>query len=387
MLNIVLSLPARMTVTKIRNDLSTIYCKIKMQEKIHNLVFNHPSFDHHEQIVYCHDPETGLKAIIGIHSTVLGPALGGTRMWPYEDESIALWDVLRLSRGMSFKASLAGLNLGGGKAVIMADSRTDKTPEMMRAFGRYVHSLSGRYITAEDVGIKEADIRYVKEVTDYVTGIPVEMGGSGDPSPVTAYGAFVGMKAAAKYRWGSENLSGRKVLVQGVGNVGLTLVQYLVNAGAEVLVSDIYQDKVELATSAYGAKAYYGHFTDAEVDIYAPCALGATLNDETIPALHCSIVAGAANNQLADEDKHASMLQDRGILYCPDFLINAGGLINVYSEIAHYDRKEALRRTENIYDTLLEVINFAERHNMTTHQAAYVKAKERILSHKKIKEF
>lgn len=355
-----------------------------MQEKVHHLVFNHPSFDNHEQVVYCHDPETGLKAIIGIHSTVLGPALGGTRMWPYEDESIALWDVLRLSRGMSFKASLAGLNLGGGKAVIIADSRKDKTPEMMRAFGRYVDSLSGRYITAEDVGIKEADIRYVKEVTDYVTGVPVEMGGSGDPSPVTAYGVFMGIKAAAKYRWGSEDLSGRKVLVQGVGNVGLTLVEHLTNAGAEVWVSDVYADKVEHAIQTYHAKAYQGHFAEAKVDIYAPCALGATLNDDTIPLLQCSIIAGAANNQLADEYRHANMLQDRGILYCPDFLINAGGLINVYSEIAKYDREEALRRTENIYHTLLEVIHIAEKENISTHLAAYQKAKERILSRKKL---
>lgn len=354
-----------------------------MQEKVHHQVFNHPSFDNHEQVVYCHDPDTGLKAIIGIHSTVLGPALGGTRMWPYEDESIALWDVLRLSRGMSFKASLAGLNLGGGKAVIIADSRTDKTPDMMRAFGRFVNSLSGRYITAEDVGIKEADIRYVKEVTEYVTGIPVEMGGSGDPSPVTAYGVFVGIKAAARHRWGSENLAGRKVLVQGVGNVGITLVEHLTNAGAEVWVQDVYADRVEEAVRTFGAKAYSGHFAEAEVDIYAPCALGATLNDETIPALRCSIVAGAANNQLADENRHAQMIQDRGILYCPDFLINAGGLINVYSEIAKYDRQEALRRTENIYNTLLEVISIAEQQHITTHQAAYVKAKERILKHKK----
>ncbi|MFN3951878.1 MAG: Glu/Leu/Phe/Val dehydrogenase dimerization domain-containing protein [Thermaurantimonas sp.] len=355
-----------------------------MQEKVHGLVFSHPSFDNHEQVVYCHDPETGLKAIIGIHSTVLGPALGGTRMWPYEDESIALWDVLRLSRGMSFKASLAGLNLGGGKAVIIADSRKDKTPDMMRAFGRYVDSLSGRYITAEDVGIKEEDIRYVKEVTNYVTGVPVEMGGSGDPSPVTAYGVFMGIKAAAKYRWGSENLSGRKVLVQGVGNVGLTLVEHLTNAGAEVWVADVYADKVEHAIRTFHAKAYRGPFAEAEVDIYAPCALGATLNDDTIPSLRCSIVAGAANNQLADETRHAAMLHDRGILYCPDFLINAGGLINVYSEIAKYSREEALRRTENIYHTLLEVIYIAERENISTHLAAYQKAKERILSHKKL---
>ena len=355
-----------------------------MQEKVHQLVFNHSSFDNHEQVVYCHDPETGLKAIIGIHSTILGPALGGTRMWPYEDESIALWDVLRLSRGMSFKASLAGLNLGGGKAVIIADSHKDKTPEMMRAFGRYVNSLSGRYITAEDVGIKEDDIRYVKEVTNYVTGVPVEMGGSGDPSPVTAYGVFMGIKAAAKYRWGSENLQGRKVLVQGVGNVGLTLVEHLTNAGAEVWVSDVYPDRVEHAIQTYRAKAHKGHFAEAEVDIYAPCALGATLNDDTIPSLRCSIVAGAANNQLADETRHAAMLHDRGILYCPDFLINAGGLINVYSEIAKYDRTEALRRTENIYHTLLEVIDISEKQNITTHQAAYHKAKERILSYKKL---
>ncbi|KFD39039.1 leucine dehydrogenase [Schleiferia thermophila str. Yellowstone] len=358
--------------------------KTFMVEKVHPVVFSHDFFDGHEQVVFCHDEETGLKAIIGIHSTVLGPALGGTRMWPYESESAALWDVLRLSRGMTFKASLAGLNLGGGKAVIIADSRKDKTPEMMRAFGRFVNSLSGKYITAEDVGIKEDDIRYVKEETDFVTGIPTEMGGSGDPSPVTAYGVFVGIKAAARYKWGSEELKGRKVLVQGVGNVGLTLVKYLSEAGTEVWVQDVYPEKIREAEEKYNARAYTGHFADAEVDIYSPCALGATLNDETIPALKCAIVAGAANNQLADENRHSQMIQQRGILYCPDFLINAGGLINVYSEIAHYDRAEALRRTENIYHTLLDVITLSEKTGITTHQAAYLKAKERIENHKKI---
>lgn len=355
-----------------------------MGANVHSIVFGHDSFDSHEQVVFCHDQETGLKAIIGIHSTVLGPALGGTRMWPYENESIALWDVLRLSRGMTFKASLAGLNLGGGKAVIIADSRKDKTPEMMRAFGRFVNSLSGRYITAEDVGINEEDIRYIKEETDYVTGIPVEMGGSGDPSPVTAYGVFIGMKAAASYKWGSDNLKGRKVLVQGVGNVGFTLIKYLIEDGAEVWVQDVYAEKVRQAERSFQVKEYTGHFADAEVDIYAPCALGATLNDDTIPALKCAIVAGAANNQLEKEDRHSKMIQQRGILYCPDFLINAGGLINVYSEIAHYDRAEVMRRTENIYHTLLDVITLSEKTGITTHQAAYQKAKERIENYKKI---
>ncbi len=349
-----------------------------------SVVFSNPSFLGHEQVVYCHDQETGLKAIIGIHNTVLGPALGGTRMWAYSDEADALQDVLRLSRGMTFKASISGLNLGGGKAVIIGNSRTDKNEAMMRAFGRFVDSLSGRYITAEDVGITTQDIEYVKMETNHVTGIPEHMGGSGDPSPVTAYGVYMGMKASSQYKWGSNSLAGKKVLVQGIGNVGITLVKHLVEEGAQVWVHDIHTDRIQVAVNQYHAVEFtQTDVAQADVDIYAPCALGATLNDLTIPMLRCAIVAGAANNQLADENKHAKMLADRQIIYAPDFLINAGGLINVYSEIAKYDRAESLRRTENIYDTTLDILVRAEKEGITTHQAALIIAQERIDKKKK----
>lgn len=342
------------------------------------VVFGNDAFMDHEQVVFCHDKETGLKAIIGIHSTTLGPALGGTRMWMYNNESEALRDVLRLSRGMSFKASISGLNLGGGKAVIIGDSRKHKTDEMMRAFGRFVDSLSGRYITAEDVGINTHDISMVAKETSHVTGIPVEMGGSGDPSPVTAYGVFMGMKASANYRWGSDNLEGKKVLVQGVGHVGETLVKHLTESGAKVMINDIHDDVLERISAAYGAEIVKGDLFDLDMDIYAPCALGATVNDDMINRFKGEIIAGAANNQLADEVRHGLMLREKNIVYAPDFLINAGGLINVYSEIAKYDRAESLRRTEEIYNTTLRIFNEADVHGISTHAAALKVAEERI---------
>lgn len=346
--------------------------------EVQPLVFSNSAFNDHEQVVFCHDKESGLKAIIGIHSTVLGPALGGTRMWAYESEADAVRDVLHLSRGMTFKAAISGLNLGGGKAVIIGDSRTQKTEAMIRAFGRMVDRLGGNYITAEDVGIGTKDMEYVQQETKHVTGIPIEMGGSGDPSPVTAYGTFMGIKASAKYKWGSDDLSGRKVLVQGVGHVGITLVKHLTEAGMEVLVQDIHQDRIAMAVDQYGASVYDGHFADADVDVYAPCALGATINDDSLVRFRCSIIAGAANNQLKDEVAHGLEVGKRGILYAPDFLINAGGLINVYSEIAKYDREESLARTEGIYDTSLEIFTHAETKGIPTHQAALEVAQARV---------
>lgn len=355
-----------------------------LQETAPQGVFGNISFKQHEQVVFCHDEETGLRAIIGIHNTNLGPALGGTRMWNYASEFDALNDVLRLSRGMTFKASLAGLNLGGGKAVIIGDARRDKTPELMRAFGRFVNSLSGRYITAEDVGISTADMEEVKKETDHVTGIPQSMGGSGDPSPVTAYGTFMGMKASAKYKWGTDNLIGKRVLVQGVGHVGEVLVKYLAEAGAHVMINDIHEDTLQRVAEEFHAEIIRGNdIYNIEMDIYAPCALGATLNDSTIPQLKAGIVAGAANNQLADEVRHGKMVQDAGILYAPDFLINAGGLINVYSEIEKYDMAEAMRRTENIYNTALDIFALAEEEGITTHQAALKRAQQRVDAAKK----
>jgi leucine dehydrogenase len=336
-----------------------------------NPVFGQLSFDNHEQIVFCNDKDTGLKAIIGIHNTVMGPALGGTRMWKYNNEWEALNDVLRLSRGMTFKSAITGLNLGGGKAVIIGDSKTDKTPEMIMRFGEFVNSLSGKYITAEDVGTTTEDMDRIHEVTNFVTGISEARGGSGNPSPVTAYGVYMGMKAAAKYQFGYDKLDGKKVLVQGTGHVGETLISHLRNEGAEVFVSDIHQDKMENMVAKYGAKIFTGSdLYAADVDIYSPCALGATINDDTVYKIKAKVIAGAANNQLAVEAVHGQILRERGITYAPDFLINAGGIINVYAEIVKYSKEEAIRRTENIYNTTLEIFNFADINNITTQQAA-----------------
>jgi leucine dehydrogenase len=339
----------------------------------------------HEQLVFCNDKETGLKAIIAIHDTTLGPALGGTRMWQYENDMDAVIDVLRLSRGMTLKASITGLNLGGGKAVIIGDANKTKTEALMRKFGQYVNSLGGRYITAEDVGMTAKDMEYVKKETDFVTGIPVEMGGSGDPSPVTAFGVYMGMKAAAKHKWGSDDLSGKIVAVQGVGHVGENLVKHLSEEGATVLINDINTENLKKVSNKYPTTIIDGDaIYDTDMDIYSPCALGATINDLTINRLKCQIIAGAANNQLKDENIHSQLLKQKDILYAPDFLINAGGLINVYSELMDYDRETALQQTRKIYDTTLEIFSKAEQEHITTHQAALKLAKERIANAKKI---
>lgn len=347
-------------------------------------VFGQLSFDNHEQIVFCHDKDTGLKAIIGIHNTVLGPALGGTRMWKYNNEWEALNDVLRLSRGMTYKSAISGLDLGGGKAVIIGDAKTDKNPELMQKFGEFVHSLSGKYITAEDVGMVTADMDTVRDVTPYVTGISEARGGSGNPSPVTAYGVYMGMKAAAKYQFGSDNLAGKKILVQGIGHVGETLVSHLCQEGALVQMVDLSAQRLEEVSQKYGAQIFTGDdMYSADVDIYAPCALGATINDDTVYKIKAKVIAGAANNQLANENVHGPILQERGIVYAPDFLINAGGIINVYGEIAHYGKEEALRRTENIYNTTLEIFNYAVQHQMTPQKAAMAIAENRIEQRRK----
>ena len=346
-------------------------------------VFGQSSFDDHEQVVFCNDKDTGLKAIIGIHSTVLGPALGGTRMWQYKSEWDALNDVLRLSRGMSFKSAITGLNLGGGKAVIIGDATTQKTTELMLRFGEFVHSLGGRYITAEDVGMETADMDLVRTVTPFVTGISEANGGAGNPSPITAYGVFMGMKAAAKYAFGSDILEDRVIYVQGVGNVGEALVENLTNEGAKVVISDLNQDRLEEVRDRYHVQIYTGNnLYSEEMDIYAPCALGATINDATIENLKAKVIAGAANNQLADESRHGMMLRKKGIVYAPDFLINAGGIINVYAELENYDRKEIVRKTENIYNTTLEILSNADINDITTQQAALNIAQSRIYAKK-----
>jgi leucine dehydrogenase len=334
----------------------------------------------HEQVVFCNDEATGLKAIIGIHNTVLGPALGGTRMWNYATEQEAITDVLRLSRGMTFKAAISGLNLGGGKAVIIGDAKTQKTEAFMRRFGKFVNSLGGKYITAEDVNMKTVDMEYIGMETKHVTGLPESMGGSGDPSPVTAYGVYLGMKSTAKKVYGNDSLTGKKVTVQGVGQVGMYLVEHLVKEGAKVTINDISEEKVKALVEKFGvAVVSADDLYDLDMDIYAPCALGATLNDNTIPRLKCSIVAGAANNQLKEELKHGYMLKDKSITYAPDFLINAGGLINVYNEhLGNYNRKRALEQAEKIYTTNLSILNLAENEKISSQEAAIKLCEKRI---------
>ncbi len=333
----------------------------------------------HEQVVFCYDHETGLKAIIAIHNTNLGPSLGGTRMWMYKNESDALTDVLRLSRGMTYKAAISGLNLGGGKAVIIGDSKKDKSEALFRRFGKFVNSLSGKYITAEDVGTSTKDMEYIAKETKHVTGLPETMGGGGDPSPVTAYGVYMGMKASAKNVWGNDNLSGKKVVVQGVGHVGENLVKQLTKDGAKVYITDINQDALAHVAKQYNAEVISpDQVYDMDVDIYAPCALGATLNTENINKLKCAIVSGAANNQLADENVHGQMLMDKGIVYAPDFLINAGGLINVYSELQGYNRDNAFKQTEHIYNVTLDILKKSKEENIPSQQAAKQLAEKRI---------
>lgn len=354
--------------------------QIKELEKVGTGIFGTIEKMGHEQLVFCHDQATGLKAMIGIHNTVLGPALGGTRMWNYATEQEAITDVLRLSRSMTFKAAISGLNLGGGKAVIIGDAGKMKSEAFLRRFGKFVQSLNGKYITAEDVNMKTSDMEYIAMETRHVTGLPESMGGGGDPSPVTAYGVYMGMKATAKKVFGKDSLAGMKVGVQGVGQVGMHLVEHLVKEGAKVYITDISEEKVELVAKLHGAIPVPAEkFYDLNMDIYAPCALGATLNDDTISRLKCAVVAGAANNQLKDELKHGYMLLDRSITYAPDFLINAGGLINVYSEYTgHYNRARAYQQAEKIYDTCLSILNHAEEEKISSQEAAIQLAEKRI---------
>jgi leucine dehydrogenase len=333
----------------------------------------------HEQIVFCQDHATGLKAIIAVHNTVLGPGLGGTRMWHYASEKEAVRDALRLSRGMTYKASVAGLNLGGAKAVIIGDPRTMKSEALMRKFGRFVENLNGKYITAEDVGTTTKDMEYVNMETDHVVGLPESMGGGGDPSPVTAYGTYMGMKASAKKAWGNDSLSGKSVAIMGIGKVGWHLCEYLHKEGAKLYVSDINDSVLQKATQEFGAIVVSSEdMIDLSVDIFAPCALGGILNDSTVGRLKCQIVAGAANNQLEDETIHGDALKAKGIVYAPDFVINAGGLINVYSEYTGYVRERALAQTEHIYTTILDIMNMSDAMNINNQQAAIRHAEKRI---------
>lgn len=345
--------------------------------------FTAKDFDNHEHVSFFYDPKTGLKAIIAIHNTRRGPALGGCRMWAYANDDQALTDALRLARGMTYKAAMANLPLGGGKSVIIGDSRKDKTPAMFESMGKAVERLNGKYIVAEDVGVTTDDIEHIAKHTKHAVGFA---GKSGDPSPVTAYGVYRGIKAAMKHRLGHENLSGIKVAVQGLGHVGMELCRLLrndgdrVNQGAEIIVTDINRTAVEKAVQKFGARAVepdaiYGQ----DVEIYAPCALGATVNDNTIPQFKAKIVAGCANNQLA-EARHGKALKDKNILYAPDYVINAGGLINVYLERSEsvYSREKALQHVDQIYGTLLEVFKASEQKQTPTSEAADSVAEQRF---------
>ena len=350
--------------------------EIQDTDLANNPVIAQMSVFDHEQILFCNDNSTGLKAIIAVHNTVLGPALGGTRMWSYKNEMEALNDVLRLSRGMSYKNSISGLNLGGGKAVIIGDSYTMKSEALMRRFGKFVNSLAGKYITAEDVGISTLDMTYVKMETDHVVGLP---GKSGDPSPVTAQGVYMGMKACAKEQFGSDSLAGRKIAVQGVGHVGEYLVKLLVKEGADVYVTDIHEQSLKRVSEAYGAKVVgLDEIYDIDMDIYAPCALGATVNNDTLSRLKCSIIAGAANNQLQTENIHGLEVMKKGIIYAPDFALNAGGVINCFSEVEGLSSEWAHTKAGEIYTTILNIIHRSKEANIPTYQIANKMAEERI---------
>jgi leucine dehydrogenase len=329
----------------------------------------------HEQVVLCHDHLADYRGIIAIHSTTLGPALGGTRFWKYATDEEAIVDALRLARGMTYKNAVAGLNLGGGKSVLIGDNRTANREMIFRAHGRFVESLGGRYITAEDVGTSTADMDFVHMETDYVTGLA---GRSGDPSPVTAHGVFRSIQAAAKWCWSSDDLHGKTVSVQGCGHVGYHLAKSLHEAGAKLVVTDIDSERVKRVVAEFGAVAVapddiYG----VRADVFAPCALGAVINDKTIPQLRVEIVAGAANNQLQDE-RHGDELHRRGILYVPDYVANAGGVINVYSELAGWSSARAFRKADEIYETVLRVLTIAKQDGVPTHEAAGRLAEQRI---------
>ena len=332
----------------------------------------------HEQVVVCSDPSAGYRGIIAIHNTTLGPALGGTRFWQYATDEEAIVDALRLSRGMTYKNAVAGLNLGGGKSVIIGDNRTARREMIFRAHGRFVDSLGGRYVTAEDVGTSTTDMDFVHMETDHVAGLA---GKSGDPSPVTAHGVFRSIQASALFRWGSDELEGKTVSLQGCGNVGRYLAKELLRAGAKLLVSDIDPDRVGrlmAETDSKDVRAVEGdEIFSAQADIFAPCALGGIINDTTIPKLRVEIVAGAANNQLL-EARHGDMLEERDILYAPDYVANAGGVINVYSELANWDSKRSFRKADEIYDTILGVYEIAKADGVPTYQAADRLAERRL---------
>lgn len=349
-------------------------------------VFSHKEFTQHEQVSFFHCEKTGLKAIVALHNTNLGPALGGCRMWDYENDEQALRDVLRLSRGMTYKAAITGLPLGGGKSVIIGDAKKIKTPELMRAMGKAVETLGGRYIVAEDVGTTVDDMNFIHEQSKHVVGIAHDGQASGDPSPMTALGVYTGLKAAVRYRLRRNEMNGLKVAVQGLGNVGYNLCRLLAKDGVQLFVTDIQADKVSQAVKEFSAKQVsLNDIYAQDVDVFAPCALGAILNDTSIKALKAKVVAGAANNQLA-EAKHGDMLRSMKILYAPDYVINAGGLIKVYYEYLSrisgkkHDHAEILNHVQKIDETSESIFRRAEQDGISTSAAADWIAEQRFKS-------
>jgi leucine dehydrogenase len=341
-------------------------------------IFNKMDEYDYEQIIFCHDKNAGLKAIIAIHDTTLGPALGGARMRNYDTEEEALQDALRLAKGMTYKNAAAGLNLGGGKAVILGNPTEDKKEELFRAFGRYVESLNGRYITAEDMGTKEEDMNIIHMETDYVAGISKEDGSSGDPAPVTAYGLYHGIKASAKEAYGDSGLKGKVIAVQGMGNVAYTLCEYLYEEGAKLIVTDVHEERVQMAVEAFDAVAVEPEaIYDVDCDIFCPCAIGAIINEETIPRLKAKVIAGSANNQLKS-DADGDLLDEKGIVYAPDYVINSGGVIYVTNALSGYNDERALNKVKTIYNSLEKVFEIAKRDQIPTYQAADRMAEERI---------
>ncbi len=339
-------------------------------------VFEVMSEGSHEQLVIWNEPEVGYRGIIAIHDTTMGPALGGTRFWNYASDREAVIDALRLARGMTYKAAITGLNLGGGKSVIWGDNRTKDREMIFRAHGRAVESLQGRYITAEDVGTSPEDMEFVSMETSHVTGL---VGRSGDPSPVTAYGVYRGIKACAAVEYGNESLAGRHIAVQGLGHVGYYLCEDLAQEGAKLTVTDIDPERVQKVVKAFGAKAVGpDSIYDVEADIFAPCALGAVINDDTIGRLKVDIVAGGANNQLEQGSVHGPALHERGILYAPDYVINAGGLINVYGELEGWSTERSKRKAGDIHNTLLRIFDLAKAERIPTDTAANRLAEERL---------
>lgn len=332
----------------------------------------------HEQLIFCSDPEAGLRALIGIHDTTLGPALGGCRMWNYDDEGEAVLDALRLSAGMTAKSAVSGCTYGGGKSVIWGDPKTDKTEELFRSFGRFVESLRGRFITGTDVGTTYDDFVWAAQETRWLVALPEWYGGSGDSSLITAFGVWKGMRACAEAVWGSPELAGKTVAIQGAGKVGTHLVEHLHSEGCRLIVADIDAERVERLAQRFGVEAVAPEdIYDVECDIFAPCALGGILNDDTIPRLRCRIVAGSANNQLADL-RHADLLHERNILYAPDYVINAGGLIQVVDELQGFNKDRAYRKAAGIADALRRIFLLSAERGITPLAAAEELVRMRI---------